>query len=232
MTFGERLKYFRVKSNMNQQDLSVLLNVAPQTISKWENDLSEPEFQLISKITNIFKISHDDLFIDDPKVEYKGIIFTANKDLRMKNVYVFFTGFAAFLSLALLITTIYLSTLEELPWYFPGLIGLMTGVCIFFLFIISKWRNTFNEASDIVLEVYKDRIHIKDGNLILYEDKIEKFVVKRYNPLSGIRVYDDSGYIKVWTSQHKKIVVRDIESISKLREVMYQMKSNNIEEKK
>ena len=41
MTFGERLKYFRVKSKISQQDLSDLLNITPQTISKCENDLSK-----------------------------------------------------------------------------------------------------------------------------------------------------------------------------------------------
>ncbi len=85
MTFGERIRTNRIKNNMCQKQLAELLNVTPQTISKWENDLSEPGFQMITEMTNIFHISHDELFIGgETEVLYKGSIYTATKDLRMK----------------------------------------------------------------------------------------------------------------------------------------------------
>ena len=74
MTFGKRLKSFRLEKNMSQQDLAEKLNVTPQAVSKWENDISEPEFQIIKEITQIYKVSFDRLFQDDEKSIYKGLI--------------------------------------------------------------------------------------------------------------------------------------------------------------
>jgi transcriptional regulator with XRE-family HTH domain len=54
MTFGERIRTNRIRHNMSQKQLAELLNVTPQTISKWDNDLSEPGFQMITEITSIF----------------------------------------------------------------------------------------------------------------------------------------------------------------------------------
>nr|AJG37929.1 DNA-binding helix-turn-helix protein [Firmicutes bacterium enrichment culture clone fosmid MGS-M1] len=83
MTFGERIRTRRIRNNFTQRQLAELLNVTPQTISKWENDLSEPGFQMITKMTTIFHISHDELFVGETEVLYKGSIYTARKDLRM-----------------------------------------------------------------------------------------------------------------------------------------------------
>ena len=75
MTFGERLRSYRIIENMSQKDLAELLNVTPQTISKLENNLSEPEFHLISEMTKIFKITHDELFIGESKINYQGSLY-------------------------------------------------------------------------------------------------------------------------------------------------------------
>jgi len=96
MTFGKRLKSLRLEKNMSQQDLAEKLNVTPQAVSKWENDISEPEFQIIKEITQIYKVSFDRLFQDDDESIYKGLILNVVKDSRMGGVYSFFTYFCSF----------------------------------------------------------------------------------------------------------------------------------------
>ena len=224
MTFGDRIRSNRIKNNMSQQELADLLNVTPQTISKWENDLSEPGFQMITRMTEIFKITHDDLFIGDTDILYKGSIYTAVKDFRMKRYYDFFLAFFAFLSLSLLITAIYISTVDVLPWFITLVFGLFAFLLLIILFTISRWRNIYSSSLDKLLDVYLDRIIINDGDLTIEANRIEKIVIKKYSFYSGIRVYDDTGYLKIWTKDNQTVVTRDINEISNLRKVIFKIK--------
>ena len=74
LKFGNRLKHYRLEHNMSQQELASQLNVTSQAVSKWENNISEPDFQIIRKITELFRISYDQLFLDVEKGVYKGLV--------------------------------------------------------------------------------------------------------------------------------------------------------------
>jgi transcriptional regulator with XRE-family HTH domain len=215
---------------MSQQELASQLNVTSQAISKWENNISEPEFQIIQKITEIFKISHDDLFVGDTDVLYKGSIYTASKDTRMKKYYDFFLGLTAILSLALMITTVYISTLEILTWHFTFGLGLLTLYMLFLLFIVSSWRYKYKKSPSELLDVYQDKIVVNESNLTIYDYKIKKFEIRKYNFYTGIRVYEDTGYLKIWTNDNQIIMVRDIKEVHDLKNVFFKMKSKNIKE--
>ena len=43
MTFGQKIKPLRTKSNLTQKELAEKMNVTFQTISKWESDTNEPD---------------------------------------------------------------------------------------------------------------------------------------------------------------------------------------------
>lgn len=138
---------------MSQQDLAEKLNVTSQAVSKWENDISEPEFQIIKEITQIYKISYDRLFLDDNKSIYKGLIMSMSKDSRMKGVYSFFTYFCSFLFLSFIIITIYTYTLDELTIHFPlsfGSMGVIIGVL---LFHFSRLRDDYQKTRSTLLEI-------------------------------------------------------------------------------
>ena len=47
---------------MTQQQLGEKLNVSYQAVSKWENDISEPDLSTIEKMVEIFDISMSDFF--------------------------------------------------------------------------------------------------------------------------------------------------------------------------
>lgn len=230
MTFGERIRTHRIRNNMSQRQLAELLNVTPQTISKWEYDLSEPGFQMITKMTTVFHISHDELFVGETEVLYKGSIYTARKDLRMKKYYDFFVGFLVFLSVALMITTVYISTVEILTWHFTFGFSIFTVVWLFLLFIISRWRNIYLDSPTDLLDVYQDKISIQKGNLTIEGNRIQKIHIKKYQFYTGLRIYENNGYLKILTTDNQLIVVRDIIDIMDLKKVIYKMKINNIEE--
>ena len=230
MTFGERIRTNRIKNNMSQKQLAELLNVTPQTISKWENDLSEPGFQMITEMTSIFHISHDELFVGETEVLYKGSLYIATKDLRMKKYYNFFVGFLIFLSVAMIITTAYISTIEILTWHFTFGFGLFTMFWLFLLFMTSRWRYIYLDSPNDLLDIYHDKVVIQKGNLTVEGIKIKNIYIKKYQFYSGIRVYENNGFLKILTTDNQTLVVRDIIDIEDVKKVIYKIKMNNNEE--
>lgn len=221
MTFGERLRSYRIIENMSQKVLAELLNVTPQTISKWENDLSEPEFHLISEMTKIFKITHDELFMGESKINYQGSLYSAKKDLRMKKVYNFFIGLYICLSIAMIITTAYVSTIKELSWHFTASLSVISLFLLYQLFIVSKWRNHYSLNPEIIMDVYENHLYFYQENVTVSLHLIEDINIKKYQFYSGIRVYENNGYLNIMTKNHQKIKVRDIIDVIDLKKVIF-----------
>lgn len=61
LTLGERIAEGRKKCGYTQESFAELLDVTPQAVSKWENDISCPDIQLLPKISQILGISVDEL---------------------------------------------------------------------------------------------------------------------------------------------------------------------------
>lgn len=60
-TLGTRLLELRKKHNLTQADIGEKLNVSVQAVSKWENDLSLPDYDYLIKLADLFNISTDEL---------------------------------------------------------------------------------------------------------------------------------------------------------------------------
>ncbi len=58
--YGNAIKYLRKKNQMTQTTLAEKLNISGQAVSKWENNLAQPDFDTIIKLTEIFNISLDE----------------------------------------------------------------------------------------------------------------------------------------------------------------------------
>ncbi len=59
-SYGKTIARLRKKNGLTQNELGARLNVTYQAVSKWENDLSQPDFDTIIAMCKIFKISVDD----------------------------------------------------------------------------------------------------------------------------------------------------------------------------
>ncbi|MER0283020.1 helix-turn-helix transcriptional regulator [Clostridioides difficile] len=72
MNFGENLKRLRKERNLSQEQLSEMLNVSRQAISKWESNKTYPDIENLMLLRNIFNIVLDDLLFDEnkDKIEY------------------------------------------------------------------------------------------------------------------------------------------------------------------
>ena len=62
MELGTVIKQLRFKASMTQEQLAEKLGISPQSISKWENEISMPDISLLPTIAEIFGVSVDELF--------------------------------------------------------------------------------------------------------------------------------------------------------------------------
>lgn len=60
MYYGNRIAELRKKQNLTQSELGAMLNITAQAVSKWENNLSEPDLDSIKKMCHIFGVSVDE----------------------------------------------------------------------------------------------------------------------------------------------------------------------------
>lgn len=68
MKFNEKLRTLRENKNLSQEMLAQELNVARQTVSKWELGETTPEMDKLVKMSEIFEISLDDLIKDNETI--------------------------------------------------------------------------------------------------------------------------------------------------------------------
>lgn len=62
MNIGKKIKVLRLKAGITQENLAGKLNISSQSVSKWENDISTPDINLLPDIAGIFGVTIDELF--------------------------------------------------------------------------------------------------------------------------------------------------------------------------
>ena len=65
LKFNEKLIKLRKASGLSQEELGDKLNVARQTVSKWELGETTPEMDKLEELSNLFEISIDELVKDN-----------------------------------------------------------------------------------------------------------------------------------------------------------------------
>ena len=58
-TLGNKISQCRKDNNMTQEELAEKLNVSPLAVSKWENDLSIPDVNILVSLSDMFAVSLD-----------------------------------------------------------------------------------------------------------------------------------------------------------------------------
>lgn len=62
--FKINLKILREENNISQKQLAEMLGVSQSTVGNWESGTREPNFSMVSKISDIFGVSTDSLLRD------------------------------------------------------------------------------------------------------------------------------------------------------------------------
>ncbi|MFL8952290.1 helix-turn-helix domain-containing protein [Helcococcus kunzii] len=72
-TIGDTIKHLRIEAGLSQTQLGEKLHLSNQAISKWENNFSQPDINLLPEIANIFGVNIDDLFEYSVEKQYEKI---------------------------------------------------------------------------------------------------------------------------------------------------------------
>src|SRR5690554_5815603 len=72
-SFAKKFSEQRKLKGFTQEQISERLNVSPQAVSKWENDISYPDITLLSEISKLLDISIDELLGSAKKPETEVI---------------------------------------------------------------------------------------------------------------------------------------------------------------
>lgn len=64
---GENIKMYCKNKGLTQEQLAVKLNVVRQTVSKWEKNLSVPDAETLTKLSEILDVSVSDLLGTTPE---------------------------------------------------------------------------------------------------------------------------------------------------------------------
>ena len=73
MEFGTKIKALRNKRGITQEALAKAMGVTPQTVSKWENDVTMPDVALLPELSVFFGITIDELFSLNAKKQMERI---------------------------------------------------------------------------------------------------------------------------------------------------------------
>ena len=85
MTIGEKIKALRKAQDVTQEQLADYLNIAPQSVSKWENNNALPDISLAVPLANFFGVSLDELFDRDTERQAAEIEEYDEKELTLAN---------------------------------------------------------------------------------------------------------------------------------------------------
>ena len=93
MEIGKKIKKYREENNMTQRDIAEILDVEPGTISKYENDMIEPNIESLKRLAETFNITIDELLkneedkFDVSKIDVLKIL-REQKEMKLKgNLY-------------------------------------------------------------------------------------------------------------------------------------------------
>lgn len=72
MTIGEKIQLYRKQLKMSQDDLGQKLLVSRQTVSLWEKDQTLPSIDNLIRLSDIFRITVDDLLKSNSRGTHRG----------------------------------------------------------------------------------------------------------------------------------------------------------------
>lgn len=59
--YGKKIAELRKKRGMNQESLASLLGITRASLSHYETDRREPDYEILTKMANLFRVSFDEL---------------------------------------------------------------------------------------------------------------------------------------------------------------------------
>ena len=168
MDIGNKIKKYREKSGMSQEELADKIFVSRQTLSNWETNKFYPDIKSISMLCNLFDVSLDDFIKGDIKEMKRKI---EESDIK---------GFKI-LSWVFTIEMI-IMILSAYPLMKCGIIGicvwiLFVAVTIGTAFVVERVKKHYN------IQTYKEIVAFYEGKSLSHDEKNIEFGKRLYQKI-------------------------------------------------
>ena len=169
MDIGTRIKKYREKLNISQDELALKVFVSRQTISNWETNKSYPDIKSLTMLSNIFNVSLDKFIKGDIEEMRKKVDKGKIKEFNVMS-YIFLAE--------MLIVTISAYPLAKMDGY----IGIVIWILFFAITfgtatIIERWKK------DNDIETYKEILAFIDGKPLTYEESQQEIGKRIYQKI-------------------------------------------------
>lgn len=157
MELGKQIKKYRTEAKLSQEELADKIFVSRQTISNWENDKNYPDIKSLVLMSEVFRVSLDNLIKGDLERMKKEI--DAQEYAKFQKDSTIFTV----LFIALLILPVPLVMLWK--WLGMALYLCVFGIGMYFAVRIEKYKKKYD------IQTYKEIVAFTNGKSL---DEIEK----------------------------------------------------------
>lgn len=149
MELGKQIKKYRTEANLSQEELADKIFVSRQTISNWENDKNYPDIKSLVLMSEVFRVSLDNLI--------KGDLERMKKEIDTQEYAKFQKDSTIFtvLFIALLIVPVPLVMLWK--WFGMALYLCLFGIGMYFAVKIEKYKKKYD------IQTYKEIVAFTDG---------------------------------------------------------------------
>ena len=169
MNVGEKIKKYREKLNISQEELALKIFVSRQTISNWETSKSYPDIKSLTMLSNIFHVTLDD-FIKEDIEEMKKIV---SKDKIEK------FNIMSYIFLAEMLILMF----SAYPLFkIDGYIGAIIWALFFVITILTATNiEKFKKNNDI--QTYKEIIAFIENKPLSYEEVQQEIGKRNYQKI-------------------------------------------------
>lgn len=157
MNLGSQIKKYRSELSMSQDELAEKVFVSRQSVSNWENDKTYPDIKSLLFLSEVFKVSLDQLVKGDLEIMKKEI--TTQELANFQKDAVVMTVFY----LLMLITPIPLA--HFLNWWGMAVYLVICAVGLYFAFRVEKHKKRYD------IQTFKEISAFMEGKSM---DEIEK----------------------------------------------------------
>lgn len=143
MEFAKKIKQYRTQNRWTQQEVATKLAVSRKTISSWENGRSYPDVFMLVRISDLYRVSLDDLLREDKKMidNYKQEhVASAKKDRNFTSSYLINIVTSLYFLWRALFGT---GVVNQLPPLGRMIVGAVIGLLsfnIYYLLSQANWR--------------------------------------------------------------------------------------------
>ena len=169
MNVGARIKKYREKQNISQDELALKVFVSRQTISNWETNKSYPDIKSLTMLSNIFHVTLDD-FIKGDIEEMRKIV--SKEKIEKFNImsYIFLVEM-----LIVMFSAYPLFSIE-------GYIGVIIWALFFVItFVTAIVIEKFKKKNDI--QTYKEIIAFMENKSLSYEEVQQEIGKRNYQKI-------------------------------------------------